>query len=48
MRYTGVLRKLVAEVSTRGTDRLERKVSIDVRYFGPAVTSMPSKISLPL
>ena len=37
MGYTGVLRELVAEVSTRGTDRLERKLSSDVHYRIPSL-----------
>ncbi|KAL7624596.1 hypothetical protein AAE478_006163 [Parahypoxylon ruwenzoriense] len=33
--YTGVLQELIAEVPTRGTDRLQRKLSVDVNEFIP-------------
>jgi hypothetical protein len=33
--YTGVLPEMLAEVPTRGTDRLQRKLSVDVHYFIP-------------
>ncbi|KAL2022984.1 hypothetical protein VTK56DRAFT_4199 [Thermocarpiscus australiensis] len=33
--YTGVLQEMIAEVPTRGTDRLERKLSLDVHLLIP-------------
>lgn len=33
--YTGVLQEMVAEVPTRGTDRLERKLSLDAHLLIP-------------
>ncbi len=33
--YTGVLQEMMAEVPTRGTGRLERKLSLDVHYLIP-------------
>jgi len=33
--YTGVLQEMIAKVATRGTDRLERKLSLDVHYLIP-------------
>lgn len=33
--YTGALQEMIAEVPTRGTDRLQRKLSLDVNWFIP-------------
>ncbi|KAG7284718.1 hypothetical protein NEMBOFW57_009327 [Staphylotrichum longicolle] len=33
--YTGILQEMIAEVPTRGTDRLQRKLSLDVNWFIP-------------
>ncbi|KAK3290222.1 uncharacterized protein B0H64DRAFT_436785 [Chaetomium fimeti] len=33
--YTGILQEMIAEVPTRGTDRLQRKLSLDVNWFLP-------------
>jgi hypothetical protein len=33
--YTGILPEMLAEVHTRGTDRLQRKLSVDVHHFIP-------------
>lgn len=33
--YTGVLQEMIAEVPTRGTDRLERKLSLDAHILIP-------------
>ena len=33
--YTGVLKEMIAEVPTRGTDRLERKLSLDAHILIP-------------
>ncbi|KAK4157778.1 hypothetical protein C8A00DRAFT_29316 [Chaetomidium leptoderma] len=33
--YTGILQEMMAEVPNRGTDRLQRKLSLDVNYFIP-------------
>jgi hypothetical protein len=33
--YTGVLQEMIAEVPTRGTDRLERKLSLDAHLLIP-------------
>ena len=33
--YTGVLQEMIAEVPTRGIDRLERKLSLDVHFLIP-------------
>jgi hypothetical protein len=35
--YTGVLQQMIAEVPTRGTDRLVRKLSVDVNKLIPLV-----------
>lgn len=41
--YTGVLQEMAAEVSTRGTDRLERKLSFDVHYLIPSIVRDPKR-----
>lgn len=33
--YTGILQEMIAEVPTRGTDRLQHKLSLDVNWFIP-------------
>jgi hypothetical protein len=39
--YTGILNELVAEVPTRGTERLLRKLSVDVNELIPRVINEP-------
>jgi hypothetical protein len=41
--YAGVLQEMVAEVPTRGVDRLERKLSLDVHYLIPTVVKDRTK-----
>ena len=41
--YTGVLQEMILEVPTRGNDRLERKLSLDIHYFIPTLVKHPGR-----
>ena len=41
--YTGVLQEMFAEIPTRGKDRLQRKLSVDVHHFIPNVVGNPKR-----
>ena len=42
--YFGVLPELISEVSFRGTDRLQRKLSVDINELIPKTVQDPSKM----
>lgn len=46
--YTGVLQEMINEVSQRGTDRLARKLSLDVTFLIPKYVKDPENRELML
>jgi hypothetical protein len=39
--YTGIIQKLISEIASRGSDRLQRKLSVDVNELMPKVVRDP-------